>query len=240
MKKKSNTYNTHLTLNDRLAIQSGIENNSTKTMIAKVIGKNNSTVGKEIKLNRIFKPSRRFSLSNDDELNDLCARRDRSLGACNGCEFYCKCKNIRYVYDAHKAQDQYKITLSSSREGIMLTQDQVRVIGKLIAPLIKQGQSISQIYATHRSKLIVDEKTMYNYIDQGVFRDYGIINYLLKKRSIVNLEKPNIEKEKALQTTQGIPIPIIKNSWRKVNFLLQLKWIHSIILHKALLSKHSF
>ena len=193
MKKKSNTYNTHLTLNDRLAIQSGIENNSTKTMIAKVIGKNNSTVGKEIQLHRIFKPSRRFSLSRSDEFKDLCSRRDRSPGACNGCEFYSKCKKDRYVYDAHKAHNQYKITLSSSREGIMLSQDQVRVIGKIIGPLIKQGQSISQIYATHRSKLIVEEKTMYNYIDQGVFRDYGIINLSLKEK--VN-RKPRKTKHK--------------------------------------------
>lgn len=193
MKKKSSTYNTHLTLNDRLAIQSGIENNITKTAIAKLIGKDNSTVGKEIKLHRILKPSRRFSILSNDAFKESCARRDRSPGACNGCDFFSVCKNARYLYDAQKAHNQYQTSLSSSREGIMLTPDQVRSIGKIIAPLIKQGQSISQIYMTHRSKLLVNEKTMYNYIEQGVFRDYDIINLSLKEK--VN-RKPRKTKHK--------------------------------------------
>ncbi|WP_279221846.1 helix-turn-helix domain-containing protein [Lachnoanaerobaculum gingivalis] len=42
----------HLTLEDRHIILSGITNGSTKTAIAKTIGKNKSTVCKEIKLHR--------------------------------------------------------------------------------------------------------------------------------------------------------------------------------------------
>lgn len=42
----------HLTLDERRIILTGIINGSTKTAIAQTIGKDKSTVGKEIKLHR--------------------------------------------------------------------------------------------------------------------------------------------------------------------------------------------
>ena len=44
----------HLTLDERRIILTGIINGSTKTAIAQTIGKDKSTVGKEIKLHRIL------------------------------------------------------------------------------------------------------------------------------------------------------------------------------------------
>ena len=46
---------THLTLENRKIIQSGIEHGATKTSIAATIGKDNSTIGKEIAQHRIQK-----------------------------------------------------------------------------------------------------------------------------------------------------------------------------------------
>ena len=48
---KSNK-NLHLTLSERQIIQRGIENGSTKTSIAATLGKDKSTIGKEIKAHR--------------------------------------------------------------------------------------------------------------------------------------------------------------------------------------------
>ena len=47
--------NCALTLNERRIIQTGITNGSTKTAIANTIGKDKSTIGKEIKRHRILK-----------------------------------------------------------------------------------------------------------------------------------------------------------------------------------------
>lgn len=49
---KSNK-NLHLTLSEREIIQRGIENGSTKTSIAATLGKDKSTIGKEIKAHRV-------------------------------------------------------------------------------------------------------------------------------------------------------------------------------------------
>ncbi|MFR3386666.1 MAG: helix-turn-helix domain-containing protein [Lachnospiraceae bacterium] len=51
--KTTNAFS-HLTLEERRIILTGITNNSTKTAIAQTIGKDKSTVGKEIKLHRVL------------------------------------------------------------------------------------------------------------------------------------------------------------------------------------------
>lgn len=51
--KHTNTYS-HLTLEERRIILNGISHGSTKTAIAQTIGKDKSTVGKEIKAHRIL------------------------------------------------------------------------------------------------------------------------------------------------------------------------------------------
>ena len=96
---KSNK-NLHLTLSDRQIIQGGIENGSTKTSIAATLGKDKSTIGKEIKAHRKHSHICSFdpACANKDRCKhhhvckncaDLvvfkCKRRDRSPGACNGC-----------------------------------------------------------------------------------------------------------------------------------------------------------
>lgn len=103
---KSNK-NLHLTLSERQIIQRGIENGSTKTSIAATLGKDKSTIGKEIKAHRVHSHICSFdpACANKDRCKhhhvykncaDLvvfkCKRRDRSPGACNGCPKYQHCR----------------------------------------------------------------------------------------------------------------------------------------------------
>lgn len=91
----------HLTLEERRIILTGIINGSTKTAIAQTIGKDKSTVGKEIKLHRTLThkckmplecnhyrkcPFGRQCTPDCPEYEPFrCSRRDRTPGACNGC-----------------------------------------------------------------------------------------------------------------------------------------------------------
>ena len=65
---KSNK-NLHLTLSEREIIQRGIENGSTKTSIAATLGKDKSTIGKEIKAHRVH--------SHICSFDPACANKDR-------------------------------------------------------------------------------------------------------------------------------------------------------------------
>ena len=90
----------HLTLENRKIIQSGIEHGATKKSIADTIGKDNSTVGKEIAQHRALKSKcplplecsayqhcklgRNCTIACPKYVPFKCTRRDRSPGACNG------------------------------------------------------------------------------------------------------------------------------------------------------------
>lgn len=188
--------NTHLTLQDRQIIQKGIESRSSKTAIAQTIGKDPTTIAKEIRKHRDLKRRNAFNQRHicihlkechgckrkcSRYVEQTCSKRDRSPGACNKCPDIPKCRLDKYFYNANDAHEQYKLELVSSREGINLTEARRDEIADIIVPLINQGQSIYQILSTHK-EINLSEKTIYNYIDMGVFKKYGLINLSLKEK----------------------------------------------------------
>ena len=188
--------NTHLTLQDRQIIQKGIESRSSKTAIAQTIGKDPTTIAKEIRKHRDLKRRNAFNQKHicihlkechgckrkcSRYVEQTCSKRDRSPGACNKCPDIPKCRLDKYFYNANDAHEQYRLELVSSREGINLTADKRDEIANIIVPLINQGQSIYQILSTHK-EINLSEKTIYNYIDMGVFKKYGLINLSLKEK----------------------------------------------------------
>lgn len=102
----------HLTLEERRIIHTGIINGSTKTAIAQTIGKDKSTVGKEIRLHRTLThkckmplecnhyrkcPFERQCTPDCPEYEPFrCSRRDRTPGACNGCSNWSRCRFDKY------------------------------------------------------------------------------------------------------------------------------------------------
>ena len=73
------------------------------------------------------------------------------------------------IYSSKYAEDCYRETLSSSREGINQTPESIQKMNDILTPLIQKGQSISHIYATHAEELGCSKRTAYAYIDAGVF-----------------------------------------------------------------------
>ena len=138
----NNNANSHLTIDERRIIKTGIDNGSTKTAIGQTIGKDNSTIGKEIKLHRILKHKckmplegsayrkcphgRQCTLDCPDYVPFKCSRRDRSPVACNGCSNWSTCRFDKYVYDPDDAQHEYRMLLMESREGVNLTSKEAK------------------------------------------------------------------------------------------------------------------
>ena len=190
----------HLMFGDRQIIQKGIENGSSKKAIADLLGKDKSTIGKEIKLHRElaykFKlplecaayPHCRFNRICTTNCTDFvqftCARRDRSPGACNGCGKYSSCRFNKFKYYADHAHSAYRDTLVESRSGVNATVSTIRKLGELIKPLLEKGQSVYAILEAH-PEIGLSEKTVYTYIETGVFREAGItINCLDLKKQV--------------------------------------------------------
>lgn len=207
---KSSNANKHLTMEERFLIETGIRNGATKKAIAQTLGKDETTIAKEINKHRQLtkkclmplectaykrcKLGRACKPSCTKYIPFVCKRRDRSPGACNGCEKINTCHFDHYMYKPSDAQHDYRMTLVTSREGVAFTKEEITETGKIIEPLIKQGQSPYAILQSH-PEIRMSEKTIYNYIETNVFKNAGIDLIALDLRRVVG-RKPMKKKEK--------------------------------------------
>lgn len=98
-----------------------------------------------------------------------CRNLKKAPYVCNGCGKRVNCMMEKKIYSSKYAEDCYRETLSSSREGINQTPESIQKMNDILTPLIQKGQSISHIYATHAEELGCSKRTAYAYIDAGVF-----------------------------------------------------------------------
>ena len=100
---------------------------------------------------------------------DICEKLLKPPYVCNSCSSYAPCRKVKYIYVAHKAQEKYEKTRTSSRKGINISEEDFQRLDNLISPLIKQGQSIKLIYANHKDEINCSIRCLYNYIEMGLF-----------------------------------------------------------------------
>lgn len=206
----SNNKNLHLTVQERIIIEKGIENGSTKAAIALTIGKDKSTVGKGIKKHRelVHKSSYKINCANmkncsHNHVCDNCAdfkpftcnRRDRSPGACNGCSKYTHCRYDKYRYKADFSHKKYREDLVDSRTGINMSYEECKAMADIIVPLIEAGHSPYHIVTNH-PELNISEKTLYNYIENGIFREFGLLDINLRIKTKRKITKKASNKYK--------------------------------------------
>lgn len=196
-----NTYK-HLTMRDRIAIQTGVSMNKSLTCIAKELSKSVSTITKEIKRHLLEKKtnctSRRFNPCKfaktcrtkhicsiscgyvcatcgkcinfcKNFVYQECEKLKRSPYCCNGCKEKSFCSLLKKYYYADNAETVYRQVLIEKRKGFCITEEEAESIGKYFKPLIEKGQSIHHICSTHKDEMPFCEKTLYTYIDNGVF-----------------------------------------------------------------------
>lgn len=101
---------------------------------------------------------------------EQCSRLDRAPYVCNGCpKAVNKCPiSHKYIYDALFADRKYRENLSSSRQGINMTKQELHEKDALVSPLINQGQTPYQIVTNH-PELDMSVRSVYNYISDGLF-----------------------------------------------------------------------
>lgn len=149
----------HMNLNERIKIEGMLNQRCRKIQIAKELNRSLST---------IFQPI-------------SCKERDKNIGACNECPLLRNCKLDNFLYIAEKADIQYKFTLKDSRMSVNLNTSELFELAHTICLLIKKGQSIYTILNNH-PEINLSEKTIYNYIDMGLFKDWDITNFSLKRK----------------------------------------------------------
>ena len=98
----------------------------------------------------------------------ICIKLKKPPYVCNGCPQRQSCRLEKHIYSAKTAQKTYEITRSESRQGIAITPEELKRVDAIVSPLVKLGQSIHMICVNNADDIMLDEKTIYNYIDAGL------------------------------------------------------------------------
>ena len=120
----------------------------------------------------------------------VCERLLRSPYCCNGCPKTRGCHYRKQFYKPSYAYSVYKRTLSEKRKGFYIHEEEAKQIERIITKPILQGQSVHHVVSAHKDELTVSEKTIYNYIDGGVFE---LKNIDLPRKVRYRARKPKVE-----------------------------------------------
>lgn len=96
-----------------------------------------------------------------------CTELDKPPYVCSSCPKDLHCRKNHAYYTATRANRLASKTLSQSRKGFHATPEKLEEIGQILKPLLKRGQSLNHIYATHGEEFGISLRTLYNYIDSG-------------------------------------------------------------------------
>lgn len=99
---------------------------------------------------------------------EVCVKLEKPPYVCNGCPNDRKCTLERHYYKARYAQKEYRDTLSESRSGFCITEDELASLNSTLSPLVKNGQSLHHISLNHADEIHYSEKTLYNFMDAGM------------------------------------------------------------------------
>lgn len=203
--------NKHLTIHNRLVIQKDLTNRLSFKAIGIHLGKDCTTISKEVKSHILFlkkgAPYRPFNdclhRSHCYHYGDICGKCSRKAKTkcssctsclshcpdytkeecpllkkppyvCNGCGIMHMCTLEKHLYDAQYAQNEYEVIRTESRSGFNLTEEELAQLDSVISPLLKKGQSIHHIMANNPDTVLRCEKTIYSYIDSGLFQGRNI------------------------------------------------------------------
>ena len=153
----------HMNLDDRTEIQECLTKGMTFKAIAQRIGKDPTTVSKEVKLHA------RTHTNSFTKTDEICPKLMKAPFVCNGCPSrnHSNCPYARRIYTAKLAQQEYETVLRESREGIPLNKESFYENERILCDAVRSGQHI--YHAICANNLTVSKSSVYRYIQQGYY-----------------------------------------------------------------------
>lgn len=167
MPDKNSTKNKHMTLDDRIEIQDCLTHGMTFKAIATRIGKDQTTISKEVKKHiTVVLPSVKWMKQDGSPVETVCPSLLKAPFVCNACNRRRgACPYARHLYYAKRAQQEYETLLTEARDGIPLNKEDFYEIDKVVSQGIKNGQHLYHIMLTH--ELGVSKSTIYRHLHRG-------------------------------------------------------------------------
>lgn len=160
--------NKHLTIEDRSEIQRCLDCGMTFKSIGRRIGKDQTTISKEVKKHLEVHPanSQRIDALGNPLPKEICPRQLKAPFCCNPCQrkrYNCPCQ--KQYYRAEQAQKAYENLLVEARYGIALNKQTFYDMDAVISEKVKMGQHIYHIL--HTNDLGVSKSTVYRDLHRG-------------------------------------------------------------------------
>lgn len=178
----------------------------------------------------------RCNLYCKDFEEQVCERLVKAPYCCNGCPKTRSCHYRKKVYRANIAHSEYKHNLSESRRGFYIRKAEAKRIEQIIAQPILHGQSVHHVYLAHKDELTISERSIYTYIDGGVFNLKNIdlprkVRYRVRKKQA----EPKIDRHCREGRTYEDYIAYIKEN---PSAIVQMDTVKGGISGKVLLTLH--
>ena len=160
--------NKHLTLEDRIEIQLCLERGMTFKATAARVGKDQTTISKEVKKHLIFKQSKVIHRDKNgtEQPPPVCPRLLKTPFVCNPCDKKkYSCPYQKQLYIAKTAQREYESLLVSSRDGIPLNKEEFYEADRVITAGIQNGQHLYHILQSN--DLSVSKSAVYRHLQKG-------------------------------------------------------------------------
>lgn len=199
--------NKHMDLEARTTIQTELDKGSSFKKIGTILGKDCTTISKEVRRHiRREKTGAMGRSFNDCLLN---VRRECSLRSvchkctslskrpcwscgkcmgsctsyvpyscpklqkppyvCNSCGDRSRCALEKSFYRAVYAQKSSDTLRSESRSGFAVSEQELSHLDQIVSPLLRNGQSLHHIAIHHKDETMVSERTLYTYVNNGLF-----------------------------------------------------------------------
>ena len=157
----------HLTLDDRTEIQMCLDRGVTFKAIAARVGKDQTTISKEVKRHIKVNPTSTKKFDKHGNLiANICPLLLKAPFVCNPCrKRHNQCGFQKQYYNAKAAQKDYETLLVEAREGIPLNKQEFYEIDAIISTGIRKGQHLYHIMATNN--LGVSKSTVYRHLNRG-------------------------------------------------------------------------
>jgi IS30 family transposase len=155
-------------MEDRQEIMECLDKGMTFKAIARRIGKDPTTVSKEVKKHiQITESKVKHKMSDGTDIEGRCCPKLlKSPFVCNPCEKRRRqCAFQKQLYIAGKAHAEYENLLSEAREGIPLSKEEFWEADAIITNGIKKGQHLYHIMETH--DVGFSKSTAYRHLHRG-------------------------------------------------------------------------
>jgi IS30 family transposase len=184
-----------MTFDDRLEIQDCLNHGMAFKAIAARIGKDQTTVSKEVKKHLAVSPSavKRTNADGSPVEPKPCPLLLRAPFVCNPCKKrHGHCAHQKQLYNAKAAHAAYEALLSESREGIPLNKEEFYEMDAILSAGIKKGQHLYHVMQSN--DLGISKSTAYRHLHRG---------YL----SVCKMDFPRVVKFKPRRAKPAESIP---------------------------------